>query len=70
MPTSIRDLIEERNALREQQNHASSYKLRWQLQEQINVLDDLIDFELDSYEEERVAALVHLEHLIQPFQQV
>jgi hypothetical protein len=68
MPTSIRDLIEERNALREQQNYASSYKLRWRLQEQINVLDDLIDFELDSYEEERLAALVHLEKLNHGYQ--
>jgi hypothetical protein len=69
MPQSIRELIEERNILREQQNHSVSYKRRWELQEQINVLDDLIDFELDTYEEERIAALVHMERSILQYQQ-
>jgi hypothetical protein len=70
MPMSIRDLMEERNQLKDQQKYASSYKMRWRLQEQINVLDDLIDFELECYEEERVAALVHLERTIQSYQTI
>jgi hypothetical protein len=68
MPQSIKDLIDERNALQDQLNHSNRYKTRYQLQEQINVLDDLIDFELEAFEEERIAALVHLEHLIIPYQ--
>ena len=60
MPTSIMDMISERNDLQAELHQTNGYRNRWELQEQINALDDLIDFELDLYETERFNARVAL----------
>ena len=60
MPTSIIEMIAERNELQAELNQTNGYKARWALQEEINGLDDLIDFELDLCESEQFDARVAL----------